>query len=194
MTIKTYLNKDINILMDIKLELNEAARSNPCPGCKYDTKLLAKFVSIKLNSMKNGSSINKNKIKFLKEVDYINELTDIAIFFSKLIKPITITKKIPEVYKNTLRDDRESNKRVRTHLLKAKKLVISLNNKDKHFIIILEVLNAFIRATEFKLSVDPYTFYIFDKIIRIGYKTHLLSASSKIIVGTKRIMNPSRYM
>jgi hypothetical protein len=193
MRVEIKSDKSIKILTSLKQELDEAAKINPCPGCKHDTEQLAKFVSIKLDSVRKGSVMDRGTAKSLKEVDYINELTDIAIGFSKFIKPFTGISKVPEVYEKVLHDDMEANKKVKAHLLKASELIKELGGTDKHFNIVSDVLKAFIRATEFKLGVDPYTFYLFDKTIRLGYKTHILSATSKVIVGIKGIIDPSRY-
>jgi hypothetical protein len=186
-------NKNVKALAELKLELDEAAKINPCPGCKHDTEQLAKFISAKLDSARSGSSMDREMIKSLREVDYINELTDIAIGFSKFIKPFTRISKVPEVYEKVLHDDMEANKKVKEHLLKASELTKEFEGTDKQFKIVSDVLKAFIRATDFKLSVDPYTFYLFDRTIKLGYKTHLLSATSKVIVGIKGIVDPSRY-
>ncbi len=186
-------NKNVNTLSKLKLELDESAKINPCPGCKHDTEQLAKFISAKLDSARSGLSIDMETTKSLKEVDYINELTGIAITFSKFIKPLTRISKVPEVYEKVLHDDLEANKKVKSHLLKASELTKKLESTDKQFKIVSEVLKAFIRATEFKLSVDPYTFYLFDRAIKLGYKTHILSATSKVIVGIKGMVDPSRY-
>ena len=77
--------------------------------------------------------------------------------------------------------------------MKASELTRELEGTDKQFKIVSDVLRAFTRATEFKLSVDSYTFYLFDRTIKLGYKTHILSATSKVIVGIKGIVDPSRY-
>ena len=193
MVVETKLGKNVKVLTDLKQELDKAAKINPCPGCKHDTEQLAKFISAKLDSVRSRSVIDRDTFKFLKEVDYINELTDIAIGFSKFIKPLTRISKVPEVYEKVLHDDMEANKKVKEHLLKASELAKELERIDKQFKIVSDVLKAFIRATEFKLSIDPYTFYLFDRTIKLGYKTHILSAMSKVIVWMKGIVNPSRY-
>ncbi len=193
MEVETKSDKNVKVLTELKHELDEAAKINPCPGCKHDTEQLAKFISAKLDSVRSGSVMDKDTTKSLKEVDYINELTDMAITFSKFIKPFTRISKVPEVYKKVLHDDMEANKKVKEHLLKASELTKKLEGTNKQFKIVSDVLMAFTRATEFKLSVDPYTFYLFDRTIKLGYKTHILSATSKVIVGIKGIVDPSRY-
>ena len=184
---------DMEILSAIEMELEEAAKLNPCPACKYDITQLARFVSAKKTSIQKRSVIDKEITKSLKEVDYINELADIAIIISKLIRPFTRISKIPEKYEKVLHDDMEANKKVKEHLMKANALTKELAGEDKQFKRISGVLEAFIRATEFKLSIDTYSFYLFDMTIKLGYKTHMLSVASKIIIGVKGILNPSRY-
>ena len=110
MGVETKSYKNLKILTGLKQELDEAAKINPCPGCKHDTEQLAKFISAKLDSVRSGSIMDRETAKSLKEVDYINELTDIAIAFSKFIKPFTRISKVPEVYEKVLRDDMEANK------------------------------------------------------------------------------------
>ena len=193
MKVNNNTNKDVKIITKLKLELDEAAHNSPCPGCKHDIEQLAKFISAKLDSIEKRSNIDKETTNALREVDYINELTDIAILFSKFIKPFTRISKVPDVYKEVLQKDIKANKNVKEHLLKANKLTMGLVDTDMQFKMVSEVLKAFIRATEFKLNVDPYTFYLFDKTIKLGYKTRLLSITSKVVVGIKRIVNPSRY-
>ncbi len=191
--VKTIQHENVKTLTEIKQELVKAAKINPCPACKHDTQQLAKFISAKLDSIRNDSLIDKNAVKYLKELDYINELTDIAIGFSKFIKPFTRISKVPEVYEKDLYGDMEANKKVKEYLLKASGLAKELKGTDKHFMIVSNILKAFTRATEFKLSVDPYAFYLFDRTLKLGFKTHILSTTSKAIVGIKGILNPSRY-
>lgn len=192
MRVENNLEKTVKTLTELKLEIDKAAKINPCPGCKHDTEQLAKFISAKLDSVRSGSDMSSNTIGYLKEVDYINELTGIAITFSKFIKPFTRVSKVPEVYEKVINEDMEANKKVKEHLLKALELNKELEN-NMQLKTVSEVLKAFIRATEFKLSVDPYTFYLFDRIIRLGYKTHILSTTGKVIVGIKGMVDPLRY-
>jgi hypothetical protein len=187
------MQNEIKILLRIKDELDIAAKVQPCPACKEDTEKLSAFVGAKAYSIKNNSAVDKGSIKALKEVDFINELTDIAIVLSKVIRPFARVSKVPEVYERTLHDDLESNRKVRKHLLMAKRFTAGLRSDDRHFKLTSEILGSFIRATEFKLSIDPFSFYIFDRIIRIGYKTKALSAASRMIITAKTIIDPSRY-
>jgi hypothetical protein len=185
--------QDIKILSDVRRLLKKAADVQPCPGCKHDIEQLEKFVGEKKDALENEKLVNKKTAELLKEVDFVNELTDIAIVVSRIIKPFVRIRKIPEIYEKVLRDDMNANRTVRKYLVDAYEDICKLERRDKHYMLMKDVVASFIRATEFKLSVDKYTFYIFDKTIKWGYKTHLLSATSKIIVGIKCILNPWRY-
>ena len=116
------------------------------------------------------------------------------MFITKIIRPLTRKMNAPEIYREVLNEDLEGNRTVRKHLLEAEKLMGRLDRKDKDYKLMHDILDSFIKVTEFKLSIDPLTFYIFDKTVRFGYKTHLLSVSSKMIVGIKELVNPSRYV
>jgi hypothetical protein len=177
----------------IKTELDEAAKVQPCPGCKHDIEQLAKFVAAKADALQSGSKVDSTVSKALKDVDFVNELTDMAMFISKIVKPFGRSLKVPEVYEKVLHDDRKGNEDAKTHLVRADELLKELKLPDRQYTMIHEIVGSFIRATEFKLSIDPVTFYLFDKAVRLGYKTHLLSATGKVIVGIKVALNPSRY-
>lgn len=181
------------ILLEIKVELDRAAKLNPCPGCKHDIEQLSKYMSEKAESIQKGLTPRRELMKSLKELDFVNELTIMAITISKIARPFTKTSKVPEVYVKVLHDDMEANKEVREHLLKARELTKGLKSKEIQLKLILDVLDGFIKATEFKLNIDPFMFYLFDRMIKLGYKTHILSATSKVIVGVKGIIDPSRY-
>ena len=193
MKIKRNTEKDSKTLYAIGLNLEEAAKVQPCPACKQDIEQLKRFIDAKADAVKSDSKLNKEEIRALKEVDFVNELTDIAIVVSKIIKPFTMTRKVPESYEKTLNNDMEGNRKVKVYLLEAAKKIKELKLKNKHYMLISDIINSFIRVIEFKLSTDPLTFYLFDRTIRIGYKTHVLSATSKTIVTIKGIINPSRY-
>lgn len=186
---------DTQILLNIQKELYNAAKAQPCPACRADIEHFAEFFSIKIAEA--GSSKEQNRrlhMKKLKEVDYINELTDIAMFVTKVIRPISKNAKVPEVYEKVLKEDLEGNRNVKKHLIKVKKLMGALDKSDKDLALMRDIIDSFIKVTEFKLSIDPITFYIFDKTVRLGYKTHVLSATSKLIIGVKSMINPSRYV
>jgi len=115
-------------------------------------------------------------------------LTDIAIVVSKLIKPFTKRLKPPAVYEKVLEEDREGNAKVKELFLEAKKIaeeLIKIDKNDRYLSTLYEIIKGDIRAVDFKLNADPVTFYLFDKAIRIGYKTHLLEVAGKIIVMSK---------
>ena len=179
------INRENMILAQIEPELRAAAKTSPCPACKEDIEKLAQYI----RDRKEGHTGITNS---LRELDFINELTDIAIAVAKFIRPFTKISKVPELYEKTLHDDLESNKEMRKHLLTARAFAEEFTNVP-HLEVIKDILNGFIRATEFKLSCDPYMFYLFDRVIRLGYKTHLLSATSRVIVWTKSLVDPLRH-
>jgi hypothetical protein len=180
-------------LEEIVLKLDASAKYNPCPACKHDTEQLSKFISKKAESIRTGGMLASEDVKPLKEVDYVGVVEDMAIWVSKAIRPFTRLKKVPEIYKKVLLEDTEGNKRSLECLIEAKKLLDKLDSADNQLKLVSEILDSFIRALNFKLSIDEYSFYIFDKVIRFGYRTHLLSATGKIIVWVKELINPSRY-
>lgn len=185
-------NTLIKNLSMLKEELDKAAKIQPCPGCKHDIEQLSKFINTQITG--HDTNYSKEDMKTLKEVDYINELTNLGITLSKFIDPLArnLHIKVPDIYEKVLKEDLEANKQVKVYLTNAKNINEELN-RTKNYKLISEILTSFIRATDFKLSIDPFTFYIFDKTIRFGYKTHLLSATGKAIVSIKGIIDPSRY-
>ena len=48
------------------------------------------------------------------------------------------------------------------------------------------MLRSFIKAVDFKLSIDPTLFYVFDKAVRLGYRTHIWSLVGSTIVAFKK--------
>jgi len=117
-------------------------------------------------------------------------LTDIAIVVSKLIKPFTKRLKPPAVYEKVLEEDREGNAKVKELFLEAKKIaeeLIKIDKNDRYLSTLYEIIKGDIRAVDFKLNADPVAFYLFDKAIRIGYKTHLLEVTGKTIVMFKNL-------
>jgi len=126
----------------------------------------------------------------LNDLDYINTLADIAIVVAKIIKPFTKRLKSPKVYEKVLEEDRAGNAKVKELLLEAKEIaeeLIKIDKNDSYLRSLYEIVEGDIRAVDFKLNADPVAFYLFDKAIRIGYKTHLLEVASKIIVKFKNV-------
>lgn len=76
----------VRALTDVRDELGKAAAVQPCPGCKYDIEQLAKFMDGKIEALKTGAPVERERLKALREVDFVNELTDIAIPVSKAVK------------------------------------------------------------------------------------------------------------
>jgi hypothetical protein len=178
------------LIMRDKLDL--AAKFQPCPACKEDIKKLSESLYIKIKSLQKNSEVKKDEFKKLSDLDYINTLTDIAIVVSKLIKPFTKRLKPPALYKKVLEEDREGNAKVKELFLEAKKIteeLIKIDKNDRYLSTLYEIIKGDIRAVDFKLNADPVAFYLFDKIIRLGYKTHLLEVTSKIIVRFKNLEN-----
>jgi hypothetical protein len=195
-SIRNKLTEQRHLFSLIKEELYSAAKAQPCPACRADIEHFAEFMAVKARDVGaiDTYSSRKTHMRKLKEVDYINELTDTAMFITKIIRPLTRKMNAPEIYREVLNEDLEGNRTVRKHLLEAEKLMGRLDRKDKDYRLMHDILDSFIKVTEFKLSIDPLTFYIFDKTVRFGYKTHLLSVSSKMTVGIKELVNPSRYV
>ena len=184
--------KLINGLLIIRDKLDLAAKFQPCPACKEDIEKLSESVSTKIKSLQRNSELNKEEFKKLGDLDYINTLADIAIVVSKLIKPFTKRLKPPKVYEKVLEEDREGNAKVKELLLEAKKIteeLIKIDKNDIYLFTLYGIIKSGIRAVDFKLNADPVAFYLFDKAIRIGYKTHLLEVTSKIIVISKNLEN-----
>lgn len=187
--------KIISILIEVNNLLNEAAKAQPCPGCKQDIKQLSKFVKAELDFLQTHKKLDKKTVIILKDLDYIDTLTHIGIAVSKIIEPIAkqIGVNAPHIYKKVLNDDMEANQKVVKLLIEASKAVSKIKQEKNHFKIMSKIIDSFIKATEFKLNISPLTFYLFDKTIRFGYKTHMLSITSKVITGLKGIINPLRY-
>jgi len=176
------------LIMHDKLDL--AAKFQPCPACKEDIKKLSESLYTKIKSLQKNSEIKKDDFKKLNDLDYINTLTDIAIVVAKIIKPFTKRLKPPKVYEKVLEEDREGNVKVKELLLETKEIaeeLIKIDKNDSYLRTLYEIVEGDIRAVDFKLKADPVAFYLFDKVIRIGYKTHLLAAASKIIAKFKNV-------
>jgi len=184
--------KLIDGLLIIHDKLDLAAKFQPCPACKEDIKKLSESIYTKIKSLQKNSEVKKEEFKKLSNLNYINTLTDIAIVVSKLIKPFTKRLKPPTVYKIVLEEDRKGNAKVKELFLEAKKIteeLIKIDKNDRYLSTLYEIIEGDLRALNFKLNADPVAFYLFDKIIRLGYKTHLLEVTSKIIVMFKNLEN-----
>jgi len=184
--------KLIDGLLIMRDKLDLAAKFQPCPGCKEDIEKLSESLYTKIKSLQRNSELTKDDFKKLSDLDYINTLTDIAIVVSKLIKPFTKRLKPPAVYEKVLEEDREGNAKVKELFLEAKKIaeeLIKIDKNDRYLSTLYEIIKGGIRAADFKLNADPVAFYLFDKAIRIGYKTHLLEVTGKIIVMSKNLEN-----
>jgi hypothetical protein len=182
--------KLIDSLLIMRDKLDLAAKFQPCPACKEDIKKLSESVYTKIKSLQRNSELKKEDFKKLNDLDYINTLTDIAIVVAKIIKPFTKRLKPPKVYEKVLEEDREGNAKVKELLLETKEIaeeLIKIDKNDNYLRTLYKIVEGDIRAVDFKLNADPVAFYLFDKTIRVGYKTHLLEAASKIIVKFKHV-------
>ena len=184
--------KLIDGLLIMRDKLDLAAKFQPCPACKEDIKKLSESLYTRVKSLQRNSELKKEDFKKLNDLDYINTLTDIAIVVAKIIKPFTKRLNPPEVYEKVLREDMEGNAKVKELFLEAKKIaeeLIKIDKNDRYLSTLYEIIKGDIRALDFKLNADPVAFYLFDKAIRIGYKTHLLEVAGKIIVMSKNLEN-----
>ncbi len=184
---------DIKILMAVKAKVNESAKFNSCPACKHDTIQLSKFLSKKIISIRTGKAITRDEIKILKNLDYLDVMQGVARNTTKLFNPISRTMTLPDYAKDFLKKTQRQNQKARNPLIDAKKLMGRLKYRDNQLDLVSEIIDDFIKALDFKLSVDDYTFYLLQKIIKFSYRTHLLTAIGKIIVFFKELSNPSRY-
>jgi len=182
--------KLIDGLLIMRGKLNLASKFQSCPACKDDIRKLSESVYAKIKSLQRNSELKKEEFKKLNDLDYINTLADIAIVVAKIIKPFTKRLKPPKVYEKVLEEDREGNAKVKELLLETKEIaeeLIKIDKNDSYLRSLYEIVEGDIRAVDFKLNADPVAFYLFDKAIRIGYKTHLLEVASKIIVKLKNV-------
>ncbi len=179
------------MLQSVRKEFHRAAKIQPCPACKHDMEQLEIFLDYKIGFVKAHSPIDEKAGKILHELDYINELIHIGILAARVLGPITKLGllPVPTSYKKVLDKDREANKIIREHLLIAKLIVSKLAAADEQYKVMFKILDSFISATEFKLSADQSTFFMFDKMIRLLYRTHIFSLACKTIVGAKDVVS-----
>ncbi len=185
------VHKELSMLQGAREELRSATRIQPCPACKHDMKQLGIILDYKIRYVKSRSLVDEKAGKMLHELDYINELIRIGILAARLLRPLTKLGllSVPPAYKEVLDKDREANKIIREHLLLAKLMVSKLDAADGQYKIISKILDSFVKATEFKLSADQSTFFMFDKMIRFFYRTHIFSLAGKTIVGVKDVVS-----
>ena len=183
--------KDIKILLEVKGELDNATKIQPCSACKHDMEQLGIFLESKIRAVQTNSLLDDKMTKIVKDLSYINELSDIGIFIAKILKPLIILGSftVPLTYKKVLNKNRAANKIIREHLMLAKLMLSKLERTDEQYTAVSNTLKYFLTATEFKLNADPSTFFLFDKIIRFSYKIHLLSFAGRMIVGTKNVVS-----
>ncbi len=183
--------KELIMLQGARKELRSATRIQPCPACKHDMEQFEIFLDYKIRSVKSHSLIDEKAGKMLHELDYINELIRMGTLAARLLRPLTKLGllSVPPAYKEVLDKDRVANKIIREHLLIAKLMVSKLDAAAEQYKIMSRILDSFIRATEFKLSADQSTFFMFDKMIRFFYRTHIFGLAGKTIVGAKDVVS-----
>jgi hypothetical protein len=168
--------------------LSSAEANQPCPACKHDIGLLRDFVQEKMLVLGTERTLaNSDAAKKLESVDSINEITRFAILITRVLGPLTriVAVNAPQIYEKVLHDDMEPNRKVREDLLEARRL-IATQSEDPDCRRVLGVVDMFARATDFKLSIDPALFYLYDKTIRIGYKTHVWALTTRTIAMLRR--------
>ena len=185
-------NKKVSELLDgISKEFTKATEAQPCPGCKYDMDQINKFITEKTEALKNKGKVSDKTRETLRDVAYINEFTNLGIFLTKILDPLTNIVKVtaPEMYKKVMEEDREGNIAVRKHLRKALKLANELVtlSSDHDFTNLRDIIKYSLNATEFKLSIDPVEFFVFDKVIKFGHKTRILQLAGRGIMLLKGI-------
>lgn len=185
------VRRDVKILLDVKKELDDATRIQPCPACRHDMEQLGIFLESKIKSVQTASLTNGKTARILKQLSYINELSSIGISITRLLRPVTKLGffAVPLAYKKVLDKNREANRIIREHLLRARLILTRLEREDKQYAAVSSILSSFMKATEFKLGADPQTFFLFDKLVRFCYKTRLLGFAGRVIVGTKTVVS-----
>lgn len=179
------------MLLKAKAQLDKATKIQPCPACRHDMEQLSLFLEEKIKSEVNSSTTNEKALKILKNLGYIKELTGFGILIAKFLQPFANLSlfPLPEAYVHVLADNIKANKQIRVYLLNAAKAISKAKDQGEQLTEVQNILKYFIRATDFKLNATPQTFYLFDRMIRFGYKTGILSALGKIITGTKQAVS-----
>ena len=183
--------KDVRILLEVKSELDDATKVQPCPACKHDMELLNIFLESKIRAMRTDSLMDDKMAKIVKDLSYVNELGSIGILVAKIIKPVVMLGAftLPSAYRKTLSKNRSANKLIKEHLLIARLMLSKLERADEQYAEVSNIIKYFLKATEFKLNADPPTFFLFDRIIRFCYKIHLLNLAGRVIAGAKNAVS-----
>ena len=185
---KGKISETVEKLKDVSKKIEVAQKLQPCPACKEDMQILNRFLEEKIASLERGGE-RPNPVE-LEKIDYINEVVRIAMASTKVVGPLVKIIGItpPPIYEKTLRESLAANRQIKSLLIEAKRELEDLKDKDRDFGKIYGLLESHIAATKFKLEIDPELFYVYDKIIRLGYKTHLLSLTGKVITRMKSVM------
>lgn len=183
-------------LKRVRTLLGEATKIQPCPGCKHDMQIFCAFLDEKTRAVDSGAErVSREERKKLYDIDFINEVTNIGIFMTKASRPFLPLLSLvpPEVYTKTLNNDMPANREVRKLLAEARGELSVLAKCDIEYKRALDLVDSFIKAVDFKLGIDPVQFYVFDKLVRFGYKTHMLGLVGRGITSAKRALNPGMY-
>ncbi len=182
---------EIRMLLKAKTQLNKAIEIQQCPACRHDMEQLSLFLKEKIKSEISSTAMNEKTLKILKNLGFIKELTNFGIPVVKFIGLFAELGRftVPAAYDHILSDNLKANRQIKIYLLNMRKAISKINHKDGQLVEVHNILKYFIRATDFKLNASPQTFYLFDRMIRFGYNTGILSMVSKIITGTKQAVS-----
>lgn len=180
-------HRELDVLLHVRRELGYATRFQPCPACRHDMEQLGIFLDSKIKSIGNASPVDESAAKILKELSYTNELINIGILIARILNPVTKlgTFMISPKYETVLRRNREANRMVMEHLLAAVLILSKLEKGGGQYDDVSRVLKSFVKAAEFKLSADPVIFFLFDNVVRLFYRLHLLKLAGSVAVGVK---------
>lgn len=160
----------------ISKELRLAAQVQPCPACKEDIAKLADIVD-------SYPNLRKEDKKTLKDLSYINEMSSLGKAMARFTS-LFFLGKIPENIIKTIREDKQANHDALSHLLRAQELADAAETIDGK---VKKVLSTYINMTRFKIECTHKQFWAFSKMLDIGFKTHILQLTAKIITLAKAL-------
>jgi len=184
-------HRKLDVLLHARRELGYATRLQPCPACRHDMEQLGVFLDSKIKSIGSATPADERAVRIVKELSYINELINIGILIARILNPVTKlgTFMISPRYETVLRRNREANRMVREHLLSAMLILSKLEKEGGQYDDVSRVLKSFVKAAEFKLNADPVTFFLFDNVIRLFYRLHLLKLAESVAAGVKNAVS-----
>ena len=167
-------------LKQVTKHLIIASNYQPCPPCKEDIRKLSEIVS-HLPSLSNSDKHT------LKQLSYINEVGTVGKVLTKLISPFFIGQ-IPESINETIEEDKQGNRQTLNHLLRAHSYMVEMK-QEYPYSRIESILKEYVNLTWFKLDCTPKEFYVFDRLIKLGFKTHLLQFTANAITSAKYVFD-----